>query len=281
MLFEKKPFSAHKLPEVFDSYKPKVSFCIDSDSYTVKIAETKQELFNAFQLRNRVFYEERTGRSAEQGLDIDDMDSVADHLIIIKKDTQKIVGTYRLVSSRFHKSFYSQKFFKIDHVLDERKDHKVEVGRACTDMSFRSSKAIHYIWLGLARYFKETLSRYMFGCVGIVKLQKVDLIGMYNYLLKNNYVDPALYVVPQEPYKLSSMDTIDNEYIYNKLPRLFVWYLSLGAKVGGPPGYDHELRSYDFFIILDFKYIEKTQLINNYEDAVYLKNYLNSRPPRV
>ena len=267
--------SVPKLPDVFNHYKPNISFCIDSDHYLVKTAETEKELLGAFQLRNDVFYKEWTNQSAAQGLDIDKMDVVADHLIIVKKDVQQVVGTYRLISSKFSSCFYTQKFFEIDDVLKSKSHYKVEMGRACTDMSLRNSKAIHYMWLGLARYFRETLSRYMFGCASVIKVQKEDVINIYNYLLKKNYVDKSLNVIPKRKYQMSLSTANEHKHVRGKLPRLFLWYLSLGAKVGGPPCFDPGFGSYDFFIILDFKHIDKAPLVNNYEDAVYLKRYLN------
>ena len=102
-----------KLPLAFKSYRPNVSFNIDSGNFIIKPAETEQELLGAFRLRNSVFYEEWTGKSSKSGLDIDEYDTEADHLIVFKKDTSKVVGTYRLIASNFKNRFYTEKFFNI------------------------------------------------------------------------------------------------------------------------------------------------------------------------
>ena len=268
------------LPNEFESYKPKLVFNIDSEKFIVKTAETKRELLSVFQLRNDVFYKEWTGKSSESGLDIDEFDMRADHLIVIQKNTNKVVGTYRLITSKFSDCFYTEKFFNIKSFLSKRSGNKVEMGRACTHQSLRGSQAIHYIWLGLARYFRYTFSRYMFGCVSIVNTSLEDVVGIYNIFLEKEIVDKEIVVLPLKKYQIASFDELllkskVDQCNMLKLPRLFLWYLNLGAKIHGPPTYDPEFGSYDFFLTLDFKNIGNPKLVNRYEDAIYLKNNLS------
>ena len=268
------------LPPEFDSYKPQVSFNINSEQFTVKTAETREELLGAFKLRNSVFYEEWTGQSSKTGLDIDEYDPKADHLIVVQKDTQEVVGTYRLICSRFGDCFYTEKFYNITTFKNKILHNKVEVGRACTHSNLRGSKAIHHIWLGLAKYFRLTLSKYMFGCVSIVKTSPEYVASIYKTFLDLGKVDTEIAVLPLEEFAVESFDELilkskpDKKSLL-KLPRLFLWYLNIGVKIHGPPAFDPEFKSYDFFITLDFKNIGNEKLVNRYEDAVYLKNKLS------
>ena len=267
------------LPDVFKSYKPNVVFNIDLDNFLVKTAESQEELLGAFRLRNSVFYEEWTGKSSESGLDIDKYDPRADHLIVIQKSENKVIGTYRLLAAEFSNQFYAEEFFNIDCFLNKRSSNKVEIGRACTHKSLRGSQAIHCIWLGLARYFRQTFSRYMFGCVSIVDTVPEYVACVYKTFLEEKMVDTKAAVSPLEEYKITSFDELllkstANKTSLLKLPRLFLWYLNLGIKIHGPPVYDPNFGSYDFFITLDFKNIKNPKLVNRYEDAVYLRDKL-------
>ncbi len=267
------------LPKEFNTYKPNVTFNIESEQFIVKVAQTKRELLGAFKLRNSVFYEEWTGQSSETGLDIDEYDPQADHLVVIQKNTQEVVGTYRFICSCFGDTFYTEKFYDITTFKNEILHNKVEMGRACTHSSLRGSQAIHHIWLGLARYFRLTVSKYMFGCVSIINTSPEYVASVYKTFLELGKVDKQVPVLPLEEFAVQSFDELllrseSDEKSLLKLPRLFLWYLNIGVKIHGPPAFDPEFKSYDFFITLDFKNIGNEKLINRYEDAVYLRNKL-------
>ena len=138
---------------------------------------------------------------------------------------------------------------------------------------------IHFIWLGLSKYFRKTFSRYMFGCVSVIDTTAEYVASVQNTLQEKKILDESAVTSPLPEYEISSFQhlLLKNKASAGsllKLPRLFSWYLTLGAKVHGQPVYDPEFSSYDFFITLDFKNIRKATLINRYEDAVYLKNHL-------
>ena len=267
------------LPKEFNNYKPNITFNIESEQFIVKVAETKEELLGAFKLRNSVFYEEWTGQSSKTGLDIDKYDPIADHLIVVQKNTREVIGTYRFICSRFGNTFYTEKFYNITTFKNKILHNKVEMGRACTHSSLRGSQAIHHIWLGLARYFRLTVSKYMFGCVSIINTSPEYVASVYKTFLALGKVDKQVPVLPLEEFTVKSFDELllkskSDKKILLKLPRLFLWYLNIGVKIHSPPAFDPEFKSYDFFITLDFKNVGNEKLVNRYEDAVYLKNQL-------
>ncbi len=268
------------LPAEFQLYKPNVIFNIDSKNFIVKTAEVENELLGAFRLRNSVFYEEWTGKSTESGLDIDEYDMQADHLIVIKKDTNEVIATYRLIATQFKSNFYTEKFFNIKSFLKNKPGNKVEMGRACVDKKLRDMQSIHHIWLGLLKYFRHTFSRYMFGCVSIIDTVPEYVACLYNTFLEKEIIDKEAVTPPLNKYQINSFNDLllkvkaDSNSLL-KLPKLFSWYLSLGAKIHGLPIYDPEFGAHDFFITLDFKNIGREKLVNRYPDAVYLKNALS------
>ena len=76
-------------------FKAKILMSLDVGPYQIKTAETSKELVESFKLRHEVFNQEFRG-IYECGLDFDRYDYYFDHLIIVHKETRKIIGTYRL-----------------------------------------------------------------------------------------------------------------------------------------------------------------------------------------
>ncbi len=264
-------------------YKPCVSFCIDTKKFLIKIAETEKELQGVFHLRHNVFYQERKGVTFESQLSIDEQDIHADHLIIVDKSNYQVKGSYRFISSKFkgYTHFCNWKYFDIHNFLYKKKKEKgfVEMEWACTHKELRSSQAIHCIWLGMARYFKEVFSKYMFGQVNVLNIEVEEAACIYNTFLDQGVVDTSSLVVPTKEYAVPGMDKMllnvkPDQKSLIKISRLFKWYLKLGARVHGPPMFDPEFNSYGFFLSIDFKNIKYPQLVNHYEDAVYLRDHL-------
>ena len=279
-----------KLPKEFESYKPKVSFCIDGGNFLIKIAETKEELIGAFHLRHNVFYKERKGLTLPSQISTDEFDIHGDQLIIINKENDQVVGAYRFIPSQGQTSaeyFCNKKFFDISPFVNKTKGYNsVEMEWACTDKSIRASRAIHYLWLGMARYFRTTFSKYLCGQVNVLNSSVEEVACIYQTFLEQKMTQcggggkgTESLVFPTPAYtikgfnKMLSKAQADTKYLF-KISRLFVWYLKMGAKVHGPPMFDPEFNSYGFFMSLDFKHIKNLQLINRYEDAIWLRDHL-------
>ena len=271
------------LPKQFEFYKPNISFSIDGEHFLVKTAETKEELWGAFHLRHNVFYKERKNITLPSQISTDAFDIYGDHLIIIDKKDHQVVGTYRLTSSQRLKGiehFGSKEFFNTSAFIDKVKDHNiVEMEWACTDKNIRASRSSHYIWLGLARYFRISFSKYLCGRVGLLKSSVKESASIYRAFLEQGLLDKSALVYPQKKYAVQDFDKTlaqalaDKKYL-SKIPRIFSWYLKMGAKVHGSPIFDPKASTYDFFMSLDFKNIQNPHLVNRYEDAVWLKNHL-------
>ncbi len=66
----------------------------------VALARTAADIEDALRLRYKVFAEEmRAVVRGPDGLDQDDFDAWCDHLIVRDVDTQRVVGTYRILPS--------------------------------------------------------------------------------------------------------------------------------------------------------------------------------------
>ena len=271
------------LPAEFKSYKPNITFNIDTPKFIVKIAETNSELLDVFHLRHNVFHKERRGVTLEPQICIDAFDIYADQLIVVSKDNNQVVGTYRLISSIFNSEnrFSNGEVFEIQDFISKKTGNGIEMEWACLHKDVRTSRTIHYLWLGLAKYFRQTNSNYMFGQVNVLNSNSEEAAGIYNTLLENKIIDTTLMVYPRKEYAVKNFDQLllnaktDQKKLL-KLSRLFLWYLKLGARVHGYPIFLSEFDSYGFLLSLDFKNMANLRLLNHYEDAVQLKKNLNT-----
>jgi putative hemolysin len=117
----------------------------------VTTAQNGRDLREALELRHEVFIREWQGRSTFTHLDVDDYDFHADHLIIKDKRSEEVVGTYRLLSSRFTDRFYSASEFSMD-TFQVFPGTKLEMGRACVHKDYRDGRSIDLLWKGLTQY---------------------------------------------------------------------------------------------------------------------------------
>ena len=85
-------------------------------SYIIKTAETPHELIESFKLRHEVFNQEFRGIEGN-GLDCDEFDYHFDHLVIVHKNSESIIGTYRLNRSTYSKASYTALEFDLDNIF--------------------------------------------------------------------------------------------------------------------------------------------------------------------
>ena len=241
--------------------KPNVNIYIESDQFLIKSIDSWPEFISVLQFRNEVFVHEYTDKKKFLGIDIDYYDRTCDHLIIKDRKSNRLVGTYRLRSSKFTNRFYSQTEFDLGKIL-ELDGHKMELGRACIHPDFRTGATIQLLWRGIAAYALATDSRYCFGCSS-VKGTDPNAMKLYNQyfslqgVLSQNYeVKPMQNgvwdgVMDQEAAKNLRMDPNEIRNIRRSLPNLLTVYLRFGAKILGAPVVDHELKCFDYFTLLD------------------------------
>src|SRR5258706_11345281 len=72
---------------------------IREERYSVRFAQTQEELLATLKLRFEIFnleLEEGLDESFQTGRDQDEFDATCHHLVIVETETNNIVGTYRL-----------------------------------------------------------------------------------------------------------------------------------------------------------------------------------------
>lgn len=238
----------HRFP--LKDFKMKVSVHQTSENFILKTADSPFEMKQVLRLRHDVFYKELQSKETANQLDLDELDAICDHLIIIEKKTSKVVGTYRMISSIFSDKFYSEGEFDLTKVK-KLKGNKLELGRACIHADYRTGAIINLLWKGIAEYIKRTDSKYLFGCASVQTVDPLEASRLLAYLKAENLYSDELGVVPTEPYR---SELVENPPVAagekQEVPALVQSYILAGAKFHGAPALDRDFQCYDFFMML-------------------------------
>ncbi|WCK54880.1 GNAT family N-acetyltransferase [Aneurinibacillus sp. Ricciae_BoGa-3] len=230
-----------------------------TSSLSVKFAETANELEQAFRLRYKVFVEEAANLSLanESAVEQDAYDTYCDHLIVTDLDSDKVVGTYRLLPGERavqNIGFYSETEFDLSG-FQHHKPYTLELGRSCVDPSYRDGKAIQMLWKGIADYIKQHPFRYLIGCASLHAMPPEQLNELYSLLKHKGIITDRFGILPRETHRIHNLQVIETQYkekeVYRRLPPLMKGYQWLGAEIAGEPVYDPTFHTVDFFIILD------------------------------
>lgn len=225
--------------------------------YSVRLARTREEVEAALRLRFEVFnleLNEGLGESFITGLDEDEFDRFCDHLIVIDELSVGVVGTYRMqtgeMAARSGCGFYGAREFEfapyasIAHSL-------IELGRACVRRSHRTLTVISLLWNGIIQYARDRRARYLIGCSSLRSQDPAFGSAMFHRLRKAHLVRETFRTHPLPALAICT----DGEPVpCGQPPKLLRAYLSLGAKICGPPAIDREFGTIDFLTLLDINH---------------------------
>lgn len=222
-----------------------------SEPYCVRLAETRYERQAAFRLRFQVFnleLQEGLESSYHTGEDTDAFDPVCDHLIARDESTGEIVGTYRLqtgATAARNLGYYSSQEFEFAP-YESLRSEVVELGRACIHPDHRKYEVLVLLWKGITRYAMERNARYLIGCSSISSQDLALGAAMYERL-KPMLVSEELRTVPQPGYDIPLCGACAEV----QPPKLLRTYLTVGARICGPPAIDRDFQTIDFLTLMD------------------------------
>ena len=244
-----------KQPETSSAraFDPHVRIRVENARYILKTIDQVSELESALKLRGSVFSEEYGVEGMDGKLDIDSYDFLCDHLVIVDKRDGSVVGTYRILCSKFTNRFYSQSEFNLDGFL-AIPGIKMELGRACIAKEHRRGAVINLLWRGIVRYAIETGSEYLFGCSS-VKTESPSVAQNLIETLKSKQahvdrweVSPLAKYQFQNSVESNGDPKASDETV--EIPALFQSYLNAGAVAVGDPAHDAEFHCIDLFTVL-------------------------------
>ncbi len=234
-----------------------------SNRYLVRLAGNDEDIKNAQALRYRVFnleLGEGLSSSEETELDADKYDSQCDHLLVIDRKEDGIIGTYRMQTydnAQNHEGLYTSDLFDMNGIPEKILQQSVEVGRACIDRDHRNGRVLYLLWRGLAKYLNMTDSRYLFGCCSITSQDPREAWAVMDYLEQNNYLHGDFILGTKEHYRCQEVERDSEAWKSITLPQLFRLYMSLGAKVLSKPAIDREFKTIDYLVMLDIENLDE------------------------
>jgi putative hemolysin len=225
--------------------------------YLLRFARTRQELDAALKLRFEVFnleLGEGLASSFQTGRDLDVFDETCHHLIVLEREQNKVVGTYRMQTSEMAASgngFYTAGEFDLSYFPPDVLTKGIELGRACVAESHRNTQVLFLLWKGLAAYLAHNRKRYLFGCCSLTSQDEREGQHVMELLRQRGHLHPRLFAPPQPGFECVADDLTDDDEPEPNIPRLFRTYLRYGAKVCSPPAIDRQFKTIDFLVLFD------------------------------
>ena len=235
----------------------------ESDNILIKLAETKEELEQIYRLRYfDLILDYNKNQINENEMDKDEYDEICDQMIAVDKNTNKVIGTYRLLkNSRLPDGmkFLAETEFDISPL---KKYEVLEVGRAVVKPEYRDGSTITMLWKGVIRYAVSENIDFMIGTAsfhGVVVNKYQDSLSYLHY----NHLSPEDIRCSVNKTTWSRIDLKENYdplEAKKNLPPLIKGYLRLGATIGEGAYLDIPFNSLDVLIVLKISDIEQKYL---------------------
>ncbi len=243
--------------------------------YEVRLTRTKEERRQVRQLRYEVFcLEENASATEEQknlGEEYDSYDTYADYMAVFHNN--KIVGTYRIIDREAAEKmggFYTESEYNLSKI--KRVNGNIaEMSRACVNAEYRENGLVmRLLWAGLCEYVVKRKVVILFGVPSFVGTNPAMSAQAISYLyynclsplnlratvLKENLdpsVDPRMTQMNILPRAF-----VDEDEARKQMTPLIKGYLRLGATFGRGVFIDKPFGTYDVFVMLQTKNIDKT-----------------------
>jgi putative hemolysin len=223
--------------------------------YAIRLARNSNEVRAAQALRFQVFnleLNEGLATSHDTGRDQDLFDDVYDHLLVEHLPTREIVGTYRLQTgdnAAAYRGYYCAQEFDFD-IFEPVRGELIELGRACVHRQHRNLVVLGMLWNGIAAYAKSHGGRYLIGCSSLTTQDAAVGASAYADLCRKHLAPPGWRTNPVAEYECS-LRQLAPEGV--KIPKLLRAYLTMGAKICGPPALDCQFKTIDFLTLLDLE----------------------------
>ena len=219
----------------------------------VGFAQSAWEIRAAQRLRFQVFAEEMGARlpNPQQGIDEDAFDLLCEHLIVRDQRTDKVVGTYQILSPASAQRigrYYADGEFDLGRLATLR-PQLVEIGRACVHPDYRSGATITLLWSGLARYMRLSGHEFLFGCASIGMADGGHAAASLYRRLQGQLAPAEYRVFPRCALPLEAL----RSNVEADLPPLIKGYLRAGAMICGAPAWDPDFNTADLPMLLQLR----------------------------
>jgi len=233
---------------------------ISNQRYSVKLADSTEEVEEALKLRYTIFYEElgRSFKKDNNKIDRDEFDEQCHHLLIKQQSDGRVIGTYRMQTFQqagLMNGLYSNNYYDFDGVEYDILSSTVEVGRACIHPDHRNGRVLYLLWKGFAGYLEHYTMRYMMGSFGIPVSGRREALDIYDYFDQLGLMSEHVVLPVKEPYRIQYVAGEHcSESIY-QTPPLLQNYFDVGCKICSHPAYVEDLNLLHVLLFLDIQTI--------------------------
>jgi putative hemolysin len=240
------------------------SSTISAGRYLLRFARTEAELDRILRLRYEVFnleLEEGLDGAHADGRDEDEFDRRFHHLLIEERASGTIVGTYRMQTGEMAAvgGYYCSGLFEVESLPPALRTQAVEIGRACVAKAHRNGRVLHLLWRGLASYLEWNHKTILFGCCSLTSQDPEYALAVHRHLERLGAAHRTLRVQPR-PHTNCTAGAPPEAALRQpspKIPTLFQAYLTLGARILGPPAIDREFKTIDWLVLLNVEELDR------------------------
>lgn len=226
----------------------------------VRLAHSEEDVRAAQLLRYEVFYEE-CGAQPDETIalmkqDITDIDNFCDILLVIDRNSNKIVGTYRFMlrnAAHHYGGYYTSNEFDISKLV-AFPGQIMELGRSCVHKDYRTKPTMQLLWRGVGAYIRMNEVDLCFGCGSFmgtdVSIYKQALSYLYHYHLAPPELRARALPDRYQEMNLLPENQINPKEAMRQMPALIKGYLRVGGFIGEGAFVDHQFNSIDVCIIV-------------------------------
>lgn len=243
--------------------------------YEVRLTRTKEERKQVRQLRYEVFCLEENATPTEEqrnlGEEYDAYDTYADYMAVFHNN--QVVGTYRIIDrSAADKmgGFYTESEFNISKIKAV-KSNIAEMSRACVKKEYRENGLVlRLLWAGLYEYVVKRKVSLLFGVPSFVGTNPAQSAQALSYLYYNHLSPLHLRATvlkenldPSVNPGMTQMNILPRAFVdeaeaKKQMTPLIKGYLRLGATFGRGVFIDKPFGTYDVFVMVQTKNIDRT-----------------------
>ncbi|MEM9726428.1 MAG: GNAT family N-acyltransferase [Pseudomonadota bacterium] len=252
---------------------------VDSGRFTVRLAESEEDVRRAQALRYEVFVEEMGAKPSPEDAAVrresDRFDAFCEHLLLIDngepgadgvrdpgKPEGPVVGVYRLLRGSTARGgpgapgpgFYTSSEYDLAPIEALTRE-TLELGRSCVAADYRGTGAMQMLWIALSQYIAIHDIALMFGTASFhgveIEPLRVPLSFLHHHHLAPEDLRPRALEEHYVDMNLLPKEEVNRNEAMRALPALMKGYMRLGGFVGDGAFIDREFNTVDVCLIMD------------------------------
>ena len=228
--------------------------------YRARFASSQKDILAAQTLRYQCF-----NLSNKFELDVDDFDTVCQHVLIENLETEKLICCYRILkfdNGENISSSYSSKFYDLK-ALESYTEPMIEIGRFCIDSEVNDPSVVLTAWAALAQIVDQNQTELLFGCSSFEGIEKEKYLDSFA-LLRDRYMAPdhwrpKIKAAQVFYYSKDLIYKVDKKKALLNMPPLLKTYLSMGAWVSDHAVVDLNMKTLHLFTGMEISKIPQSR----------------------